>query len=1089
MRFTFRCLLPLAVIASFLPLLCEGIPAAAQTRYRNLRNDRFATVSSGPQSALIVEVATGEDAAATRRRVRLAVQNRWQGQGRAMRAQLEALRKAGVLKPRSTVAVSTIVLEQSAGRLVRAAAPTRATTRQFGGGALTFRYTGFTASDEAFVRALTDLVYPRIVNLYGAPAEGGEVEIVDAGEGLTDVQFLAYGSYNVSQRQILIPRFTDSGREGTAPSLILNLVHAFHGSAVFRYDAWEQGFARAAAAVLVRDPAVQGFLRANGAPTLADDPSSLGHFSWLPFYELLNQPPLGNSTFFPPTQANTPTDITGTGRMILARLGMSGAAWLKVYIENQNFFRDFNADYYAQFNGNANLGGDVPALRAIAAGKLPGGVEGISFGDWFTRQYILDTSVSAGQKLFAFVTPFPLEDVGGTVDQSPSVILVYFRTLADGDEELLNGPAYATYLDSSNATIQLGQGSVQIEQGAGFFTPNVNLSGQDRYSLNFTAGGLTVRTYLPFGFTGDFQGVVVGANSLGGNVTVQQTTLPPVSTRGGSSSASSGAFGTTAGSPPTDLSVTTVTLNRGGATTSFRFNTGDGLYYVILRPDGAVTTATRSFARTTPPQLVSFPIRPLTAAAGVALGLPATDFLLNTWDFAATPPVYRPFVESQVAGTRLEPGTGYWLKVAPSAGATVSIVGTVPPTDTDYTVAIPFGWSLIGSPFGTDINLSDLRVQYLQNDAVPWEEAVGDLVQPEVFGFDPNGADPSAGYQTTTVLQGTQWKGYWIRARVPGGVTLILPGPDSPTRNRSVRDAQTRSAGRPAVPTRSVASGREKGRAEWSVRLTAEQNVGSLAFANRDSVTLGAAKNATRGYDPLWDTEAPPPIVTSVRTSLTGGGIVSGGRATGGHSVADFRDPESAGRAATWDLSVLTPVSGTARLFWDGVGTAPRRTRLTLVDTVTGARTPLRSRSSYTWTGEAGKSRAFRVISEPERSLPLGISNIRVQQSRGGGTRSAGFEGVAISYSVLGDSDPQIEIVISNAFGKTLRRLDGGTPSEASRGAGVGGNGSLQQRTVRWDGRSQDGVPAAFGTLFVTITARGSDGTLVRTRQPILLVR
>jgi hypothetical protein len=36
--------------------------------------------------------------------------------------------------------------------------------------------------------------------------------------------------------------------------------------------------------------------------------------------------------------------------MTLPRVGMSGAAWLKVYIENPNFFRQFNEAYYAQFD-------------------------------------------------------------------------------------------------------------------------------------------------------------------------------------------------------------------------------------------------------------------------------------------------------------------------------------------------------------------------------------------------------------------------------------------------------------------------------------------------------------------------------------------------------------------------------------------------------------------------------------------------------------------------------------------------------------------------------------------------------------------
>ena len=33
--------------------------------------------------------------------------------------------------------------------------------------------------------------------------------------------------------------------------------------------------------------------------------------------------------------------------MLQSRMGMSGAAWLKCYIENKDFFKNFNAAYYA----------------------------------------------------------------------------------------------------------------------------------------------------------------------------------------------------------------------------------------------------------------------------------------------------------------------------------------------------------------------------------------------------------------------------------------------------------------------------------------------------------------------------------------------------------------------------------------------------------------------------------------------------------------------------------------------------------------------------------------------------------------------
>ncbi|MES2463080.1 MAG: hypothetical protein V4671_21050 [Armatimonadota bacterium] len=1079
-------------------LLCtQSIPAFAQARYFNVRNDRFATVSSGPQSALVIDSMVGETDAAHQSRVRSVVQANWKRQAASLRSPLEVMRKSGFLKPRTTFAMSTVIMERNAGRLVNPVSATRAAgTRAFGGGELTFRYSGFSESDLAYIRPFVDLVYPRIKILYGNPAASAEVEIVNTGDSksgsVSDVQLIAFGSYNASTNQILLPRYSNNdaaltlNQESIYPALLLNLIHAFHGPAVFQYDAWEQGMARAAAAVIARDPAVQNFVAANGATFFSQDPSANFFLSLLRLYEVLNQPALGNRTFFPPSQANTPLDgLETAGKMFLVRLGMSGAVWLKLHIENQQFFQKFNAEYYAQVSGNGNIAGDVPALRAMAGRQLPAGVEGIPFDDWFVRQYILDTSVSVGSKVYAFVIPGDAGDADNL--QSALTILNYFNTKADGDETLLNGRAYATYLDSDNAPVQAGEGSAPVQDGEGRFTMNVftdQTSGVGRYSLNFAVGGLVARTYLPIGFNTDFQGVVAGAGSLSGSVALQQVTLPPVSSRSGTTSINNGAFGRALGSPATDLSVTTVTLTSGGSTSTYRFNTGDGRYYAILRPQGVAMTVTRAFPQSSLPNLVSFPVRPFSPQPDVALGLPSTDFLLNTWDNPTGS--YKAFAPGQASGSRLEPGNGYWLKVGGVSGSTVRMTGTAPPTDTDYTIAAPLGWSLIGSPFGTDINLSDISVQWLQNDPIPWDEAVGSYVQAQVYGFDP-ASQANGGYNTTDVLKGTEWKGYWIRTRVPGGVTLIVPGPDSPTRSQAVRSAITRSAGLPAVPTRSAAP-RRNGRPEWSVRLTAEQSTGGPEFSNRGTATLGAAKDATRGVDPFWDQETPPAIVPGVQVSFTNPEAAAT-RSTGGNVVADYRDSATAGRAATWNLVVNTPVSGPATLRWDGVGTAPRRTRLTLVDTVSGARVPLRSRSSYTWTGDAGKTRAFQILSEPERSLPLAITNVNFQPVRTGDvTRGVGGNGVGLTYTIVGESDPQVTITIASPTGRVIRRMDGGTPSEVTRGTNPGANGA-QQRSVRWDGRSQEGASVPMGTYLVTITARGQDGTVARVQRPILMIR
>jgi hypothetical protein len=127
------------------------------------------------------------------------------------------------------------------------------------------------------------------------------------------------------------------------------------------------------------------------------DPTANNLYSLLKFYDVLNQPTLGNPSFFA-----VPGEVSlsgfSLGKMYFPRLAMSGAAWLKVYAENPNFFRQFNEAYYAQINSGLPfpIQGNVPALRGIARTFAPN-VEGQAFDAWYEQQFVLDTSVSVGK--------------------------------------------------------------------------------------------------------------------------------------------------------------------------------------------------------------------------------------------------------------------------------------------------------------------------------------------------------------------------------------------------------------------------------------------------------------------------------------------------------------------------------------------------------------------------------------------------------------------------------------------------------------------------------------------------------------------
>ena len=1048
-----------ALLFLALALTLQGAWAKQTTapRYRNIVNTKWATVSDGPQSSVLIDVDTNTPDAQEQAVIKRSLQAQWRAQAQVVGPQIAALQKAGFLRGRGTLPISTLISVRRGGRLV---VPPLSRTRAIGGGNLTFIYTGFNSTDQAFLQQFVSLAYPRIVALYGQPSWSGQVEIVNAGtldtSTISQVQRLAFGGYDSANARIYLPIFDNV--DSFAHALLLNMVHAFHGPAVFQYDAWEQGFARAAAAVVARDP-VFGF----------QDVTANYLYSLLPFYDLLNQAPLANSTFFPPSQANlTLQGQTTIGKMLLPRAGMSGAAWLKVYIENQGFFRQFNAAYYAQLDPAApgKLAGNVPVLRQIAAPLLPNGVEGLPWDAWFERQYILDSSVSVGNKLYAFVVPFANDATNG---QSASVTLVYFRGETTGDETLLSGQAYSTYFDSTNARVNLGIAAETATIAAGegaISTLTFPTTGFDtgRITMDFRAGNSSVRSYIASGFAGDFQGVVLGPNAKG-SLTVTETTIPPINVRTATANTkttyNNSAFGVGLGVQANDLAVTTVQYNDGsGSPETYRFNTGDGQYYAIVRRGslgGGVVTLQRTFAASPTPYLVSFPLQPLQGAVENALGLLPQDFLLSYWD--PNRPAYETVVPGQPSVARIQPGRGYWLKLEPggaSANPVVSVTGVPPATDTDFTVGCVYGWNLIGAPFSQSIDTSRILVQHLQNDAISWNDAVNiSLIAAKPFAWDAaNGT-----FSQTTAIDGTTWQGYFVRVLVPDGVTLLLPGPDSPT-TRAVNPLRLVGRASIAAPARP----------KWSVHLQAQQNVAGTTRAAR--ATLGAASKSGPGFDNRYDLESPPPVVASLSVHFPHN---DWGRAAGGRYVSDYRDlTRAAGSGATWNVSVETPANGPVTLTWDGVGEVDRSTRLTLVDTITGSRVALRSRSSYTFTGAAGQTRALQIVAEPARSLPLMITTVNVVSGRAVG---GGRGGVNISYTLTDDAQTTVEM--TTIGGRSIRTLAGGRA--------VGATGRAQ--TAHWDGRAQNGAPVPPGLYNLTITARADDGTVVRQTRPVMMLQ
>ncbi len=1041
------------------------VPVSAQTvspRPTNLVNRKFATVSSGSQSVVRVAVPADASDAATRDAVTNKLKATWLAQGRALSRSAQTMEKAGLLggKQRTVIPISTVIQVEKNGVPVTRAWKTRAV----GGGALTFRYSGFSEQDQVLIARLIAEFYPRIEALYGKPAVSGEVEIRNVGSldtsQIPQIQRLfAFGGYDVSNNRILLPVFESN--DTFAQALLLNLIHAFHGPAVFQYDAWEQGFARAAASVIARDPQF-GFR----------DASANSIFSLLRWYDLLNQPGLGNPTFYPPAQKDTVLETTSggftLGKMTFPRVGMSGAAWLKVYIENPNFFRQFNEAYYARFEPNASpsLAGNVPELKNIAVPFLPDGVEGLGFEDWFRRQYILDTSVSVGRKLYAFVAPGQFSATGG---QSNLVQMLYYRTKPGGDEDLLDGRVYATYHDATGATIRLGIASEQVEllDGEGSITTQSFQEREGRLTMDFTVGAESARAYVNSGFNGDLQAVLLGANGSGRDVIVTQVTSSQ--NRSQTARTEGGGFAVNLGTGVNDLARTVITYtDAGGATKTYRRNTGDGQAHLVLRPDqngGEISTLTRTFATGSVPYFISFPLQPVTTNIPDALGLSTSDFVMSYWDPVAT--TYGTVTQDPAASIgSLLPGRAYWFKPVPldrsRAEVAIQLTGTLPVTDVDFSLPARYGWNMVGSPFINDVtDVNDILVQNQNNNSFTWEEAVAqNLVAALPYRFDRT----SGRFVETNSINAPEWEGVFLRVLIPGTLTLILPAPDATTRK--------------VTPRTRAASATKPMRPDWSVTIRTRQDadVQNGLFGREASATFGVARGATDGYDNRLDREEPPAVVAGVGLVFDAPkrGI---SKAAGGRYVSDFRDATRRNNA--WQFTSLAATAGPVRLQWENLGTVPRGTRLMLTDTETGDTVALRSRSAYVWTAtNAKRSRKFTVSAEPTRTTPLMLTNVRI--NRVGGRAQNGGQGYGISYNVTADAEISVELLTFG--GKLIKRLDNG------------GRSVIQGRqTLLWNGRAQDGSALPAGSYTLRITAKpsgndGGDGQPVTSLRPIVVL-
>ena len=333
---------------------------------------------------------------------------------------------------------------------------------------------------------------------------------------------------------------------------------------------------------------------------------------------------------------------------------------------------------------------------------------------------------------------------------------------------------------------------------------------------------------------------------------------------------------------------------------------------------------------------------------------------------------------------------------------------------------LPIGWSIVGIPRRSPVDLNDLRIVYGANEAVSFQQAVNaGYIQQSVFGYEQ-----LAGYFTEETLQ--PFLGYWFRVLRSPGVTVVFPA--------SVAASSAPSSS-PTVTE-----------LEWKLplRVQAGAFVSSAAY-------LGVAADATEKADGLFDIQAPPAFGPAVTVRFVQPRAVDEGPVY----LADVR---STALPQRWEFVVASSVpDAEVTLSWPDVSSLPGEVRPVLVDQATGRRRYMRTTTSMSIPSAGGyTARALAIELEQPGAGTLAVNALSASQSA---------QGVAIVYSLSSAAAVTAEVL--NIAGRRIATVC----AEEPRPAGAG--------EILWNMRSNSGSTVPAGTYIISFTARTETGQQV----------
>ena len=792
-----------------------------------------------------------------------------------------------------------------------------------GGGPITLTFsttTGhtFPATYQTFLQTVFSDVQSELTAKFGQPFAAGNILVSNYDATIDDRDAVAGGIYlpdnGSGQQEIRFPVYNSN--ETAAVNFVHTLLLAYQGTTPYPYDGLEEGLVRGVTATIMRENLISGLDLGTIESILSSTYDVQGYYDWY------NQRGLAGPLFIAPNLKAQTVGAGTNGGLYLLRYRMSGSAWSKVLTEYPAFAKDFNTLIASDTSVLSSVPTLVQKAQTVISTERPSNatVEGLSFSEWFRRQFILQPTISAGTKLVVEAVP---ETPDTTTSTTPDFGLfdfatTYFSTDSSGNETLLNATAYPLYLDSTyNRFSPAAQDDqMAISVGYGSVTPNFLSSYEGgliyRVAVDIPVNDQVTRVFVPAGGVStssnatpnELFGTVSGVDLASGDtldvkvyVGADLVTDAPVV---------NGAFGVNVISSfvaeyNLARTIEVQVWKTSGATNTMlldRFvdkpTTGtlaDGSQIGFALDLRVNQDSFYNFSLAAGINALGFPIDPFESDPAAVLGATPSQLLVARYDGVAGKYALNPNVEP------FKIGHGYFTLYP--TGGTVPVAGRGYST-TPLSVALAPGWNLISNPYPTTVSQSQVLVYHANDLTAPatflTAATTGTLIGNTFFQFVPGANDSAAGYPTagsfTAATQFAPGQAYFVQCLAPEGVVLeFTPGTTS--------GVKVRSSAQPAVaPT-----------PKWQVHV-------GITTGNGDSAdcVVGMAAAATTGIDRALDSGIPP--------SVGGLQIVS-------NAVQPlYRDFQPIGHSVSYSLAVSNLKVGKAYTmrFVSEAGFAPRVT-------------------------------------------------------------------------------------------------------------------------------------------------------------------